>query len=508
VAPSEQAPLADIPGLCEADPGWLATAPIEPAVAPPPAEPTDLLGRIRAGFALEPPTDPTVQRELDWYAGHGDYLGRVFERAERYLYYIASELEARQMPLELALLPIVESAFDPFAYSHGRAAGLWQIIPGTGRRLGLKQNWWYDARRDVLESTRAALDYLEAMHEQFNGDWLLAVAGYNSGEGNVARAIKRARDAGTPTDFWHIRSNLPVETRTYVPRLLAIAALVADPDAHGIDLPEIANDPYFAVVNTGGQIDMALAAELAEISTDRLYELNPGVNRWATDPDGPHRLVLPVSDVLAFTAGLAQLGERERVEWTRHQIRTGQTLIQIAQRYNTTPEVLREVNGLRGSTIRAGQYLMVPHAVKSLSAYTQTLEARTQRVQDRTRDGQRYEHAVRPGETLWAIARQYGVSTRDLASWNAMAPGDVLSVGRQLVIWSKKPISAAAATVSNTERIRRLTYTVRRGDSLSRISTRFRVSVDELARWNSLSTDKYLQPGQQLVLYVDVTEQS
>ena len=182
-------------------------------------------------------------------------------------------------------------AFDPFAYSHGRAAGLWQIIPGTGRRLGLEQNWWFDGRRDVLESTRAALDYLQELHEEFNGDWLLAVAGYNSGEGNVERAIRSAAAAGRPLDFWGVKSYLPVETRTYVPRLLAIASLVAKPESYGVALPPLANEPRFAVVDTGSQIDMALAARLAGIDTDQLYSLNAGVNRWATDPDGPHRLL-------------------------------------------------------------------------------------------------------------------------------------------------------------------------------------------------------------------------
>jgi len=493
------------PALCPAEAAWIAagrTASLEP---PAPQPPLDLIGRIRTRFTLEQLDDPDVKRELDWYASHPEYLGRVFGRAERYLHHIAGELENRDMPAELALLPIVESAFDPFAYSHGRAAGLWQIIPGTGRRLGLRQNWWYDGRRDVIESTRAALDYLEALHAQFDGDWLLAVAGYNAGEGNVARALRRARESGTGTDFWSIRADLPRETRSYVPRLLAISALVTDPAEHGIGLPEIPDKPYFTVINSGGQIDVALAADLAEISTDRLYELNPGINRWATDPDGPHRLLVPVASTLSLATGLAQLGERERVQWTRHQIRPGQSLIRIAQRYATTPEVLREVNNLRGNTIRAGQHLMVPHAVKSLSAYTQSVEARTERRQAQARSGQRYEHAVQPGDTLWAIARRYDVTTRDLATWNAMAPGDVLSIGQALVVWSATAIGAPAA---NTNRIRRLTYTVRRGDSLSRISTRFRVSVPDLLQWNSLSADRYLQPGQQLTVYVDVTEQS
>ncbi len=494
------------PGLCAADPAWLAAGRTAALELPAPAPVLDLIGRIRTGFALGRHRDAAVERELDWYARHPAYLGRVFARAERYLFHIAAALEDRSMPLELALLPVVESAFDPFAYSHGRAAGLWQIIPGTGRRLGLRQNWWHDGRRDVIESTRAALDYLQALHEQFDGDWLLAVAGYNSGEGNVARALRRAREAGTGLDFWSIRADLPRETRTYVPRLLAIAALVADPAGHGIELPHIPDAPYFAIINTGGQIDVALAAELAEISTDRLYELNPGVNRWATDPEGPHRLLVPVASTLSIASGLARLGARERVQWTRHRIRPGQSLIRIAQRYGTTPEVIREANGLSGNTIRAGQHLMVPHAVKSLDAYTQSVEARTARRQAQARSGQRYEHAVQPGETLWAIARRYGVSTRDLATWNAMAPGDVLSVGRELVVWSSKAVGTIAA---NADRIRRLTYTVRRGDSLSRISTRFRVTVADLLQWNtSISADRYLQPGQQLTVYVDVTEQS
>jgi membrane-bound lytic murein transglycosylase D len=439
-----------------------------PVIAPEPESVSlDLLGELRARFRLEYPDDPAIDRELKWYASHPEYLSRVFGRAGRYLHFIATTLEARNLPAELALLPVIESAFDPFAYSHGRAAGLWQIIPGTGRHLGLEQNWWFDGRRDIVESTRAALDYLEAMHAQFDGDWLLAVAGYNSGEGNVRRARARAARTGTDTDFWHIKTSLPVETQTYVPRLLAISRLVADPAAYGITLPEIANEPTFAVINTGGQMDIALAAELAGLTTDRVYELNPGLNRWATDPDGPHRLVLPVETLVDFTTGLAKLGERERVRWTRHRIRNGQTLIQIARRYGTTPDVLRQVNGIDGNMIRAGQYLMVPHAVEDLTAYTQTVEARTERQRNQPRSGQRYEHAVQPGETLWAIARRYGVSTRELALWNSMAPGDVLSVGRQLVVWTNRDVVAQAA---NTDRIRRLTYTVRRGDSLSRIS--------------------------------------
>lgn len=504
-----------------------AAAAIEPIVLPelahrePVVEP-DLLVRLRERFSFPPSDDPTVGRELTWYARNEAYLARVFIRGELYLHHIAGALEERGMPAELALLPIVESAFDPFAYSHGRAAGLWQIIPGTAKRLGLRQNWWFDGRRDVLDSTRAALDYLEQLHEQFGGDWLLAVAGYNSGEGNVARALKRAAADGRPGDFWGIKAYLPAETRTYVPRLLAIAALVADPASHGVSLPEVANEARFAVVDTGGQIDMALAAELAEIDPDQLYALNAGVNRWATDPEGPHRLLLPSTQAERFTASLAALGERERVQWTRHRIRTGETIGGIAERYQTTAAVLREINQLRGSTIRAGDYLLIPHATQSLASYTQTVEARAERQQSTPRNGERREHVVASGDSLWSIAQKYDVDVRRLASWNSMAPGDVLSVGRHLVVWTEPPAriaaaGAARASLSQSDaatgfaapnRVRELTYVVRRGDSLSSIARRFRVTVGKIEQWNKGVTSKYLQPGQRLTLFVDTREQS
>lgn len=482
----------------------------------------DLLVRLRERYALPASDDPTVQRELAWYARNQSYLERVFERGELYLHHIAGALEERGMPAELALLPIVESAFDPFAYSHGRAAGLWQIIPGTGKRLGLRQNWWFDGRRDVLDSTRAALDYLEQLHAQFNGDWLLAVAGYNSGEGNVARALKRAAADGRPADFWGVKAYLPAETRTYVPRLLAIAALVADPEAHGISLPEIANEARFAVVETGGQIDMALAAELAAIDTDQLYALNAGINRWATDPEGPHRLLLPIAQAPQFTASLAALGERERVQWTRHRIRPGETIGGIAERYQTTAAVLREINQLRGASIRAGEYLMIPHATQSLASYTQSADVRAERQQSTPRNGERREHVVAAGDSLWSIAAAYDVDVRRLASWNSMAPGDVLNVGRRLVVWTQPPAQIAAVGSARTSlsqsdaaagfapaaRIREIAYVVRRGDSLSSIASRFRVTVGKLEEWNKGVASKYLQPGQRLTLFVNVTEQS
>ena len=464
----------------------------------------DLISRIRVGLSLPVENDSAIDAEFNWYLNNPEYLKRVFSRSEPYLYHIVKSLKDREMPLDLALLPVVESAFDPFAYSHGRASGLWQIIPRTGTYLGLKQNWWFDARRDVLESTRAALDYLQYLHVLFEGDWLLALAGYNSGEGNVAKAIRRAESEGLPTDFWHIRNYLPAETRTYVPRLIALKRVIAESESYDIDLPQIANIPFFEIVETAGQMDMALAADLANVTTDELYRLNPGVNRWATDPEGPHHILVPVKRAANFRMALSELGDQDQVSWSRHEVSMGETLSQLALTYQTTPWVLKEVNGLANDMIRIGQNLMIPHATKQPEDYAQTLEARRNRVLDQKRNGNRKVYTVRKGDSLWTISQQHNTTVRELAKWNAMAPRDPLSIGRELVIWT----DSTDLTTQDNERIRRLTYTVKKSDSLSRISMRFKVSIPELIEWNDLPPEKYLQPGQQLIMFVDVTKQS
>jgi membrane-bound lytic murein transglycosylase D len=471
--------------------------------APPPAA-DDLLERLRRGFSLERVDNRRVQAELGWLARHPDYVDRVFKRAQRFLPYITEEIDRRGIPLELALLPIVESGYDPFAYSHGRAAGLWQFIPGTARRYGIRQNWWYDGRRDVIDATKGALNYLTRLHELMDGDWLLAVASYNAGEGNILKAVARNKRRGKPADFWNLR--LTSETSSYVPRLLAMAELVRDPAALGIKLPHLVDEPQFTAAESGGQLDLALAAELAGIDLDTLYAFNSGFNRWATDPAGPHRLLLPIDVVDTFNEALATVPANERIRWQRHKIRNGETISEIAEQYHTTLASIRSANGIRGNTIRAGQYLMIPVASKPLSAYSQSADERRAKTQNRKRKGERVEHIVAAGESFWSISRRYGVNMRSLASWNGMAPRDTLSVGQKLVVWTSRPAPSQAMTGNGTTR--KLRYTVRRGDSLSLIASRFRVSVADLVRWNRIDRGRYLQPGQKLTMYVDVTRQS
>ena len=462
----------------------------------------DLFAHLRAGFSLPHVEHSRVEAELKWYLRHPDYLQRVFTRAEPYLPHIVAELDARDLPLELALLPVVESAFDPFAYSHGRAAGLWQIIPGTGRRFGLAQNWWYDGRRDVVDSTRAALDYLTLLHEMMDQDWLLAIASYNSGEGNVLRAAKRNRNQQKPADFFSLR--LSRETSAYVPRLLALAAIVDDPAAYDVELPRLTLEPKFAAVDIDGQLDLALAAELADIDMETLYAYNAGLNRWATDPEGPHRLLLPIDKAAGFRAALDAVPLQERVRWKRHRIATGETLSEIAEHYGTTMRAVRSANNLAGSSIRAGTHLMIPMSTEPLTAYVKSADERRRDTQNRSRRGTRVDHVVAPGESFWSIGQRYNVGTRALAAWNGMAPRDTLSIGQSLVVWTSNPPTAS----SNAGMTRKLRYTVRRGDSLSRIASRFRVRVNDIVRWNGIDPKRILRPGQTLTMYVDVTQQS
>ena len=487
-------------------------SPVEGASMPSsPAAAEDVIARLRRGFTLTYEDNHRTTAERKWFIKHQAYLTRVFTRAQRYLPYIVAELERRDLPLELALLPIVESAYDPFAYSHGRAAGLWQMIPGTATRFGIKQNWWYDGRRDILDSTRAALDYLEYLEGLNDGNWLNAIASYNSGEGNVLRAARKNRKAGKPIDFWYLK--LPKETSMYVPKLLALVEIVANPDKYGVTLPEVADEPQFVVTDIGTQLDLALAAELAGVDVDTIYQYNPGYNRWSTDPAGPHRLVMPVDVADGFTAALAAVPERERVRWLRHKVRNGEAISQIADKYNTTVSALRAANNLRGNTIRAGHHLLIPVATKPLSAYSKSADARLAKTQNRQRSGSKVEHVVVRGESFWTISRRYGVTHRQLAKWNGMAPGDPLSIGKTLVVWTNTSSAAlsggpATSPINAGNTTRKLRYTVRNGDSLYVIARKFRVGIDQIARWNGIDRDKILRPGQKLTMYVDVTAQS
>lgn len=470
----------------------------------------NLWWRMREGYAMPDVDHPRIDTYLSWYERHPHYMERVVERGQRYLHYIVSELESRDLPLELALLPIVESAFDPFAYSHGRASGIWQFVPATGRQYGLNQSWWYDGRRDIVASTEAAATYFDYLHRRFDGDWLLAMAAYNAGQGRVSRAIRRNERQGKPTDFWSLP--LPRETRAYVPQILALAKVIADPEAYNISLAPLADEPYFAQVDIGSQIDLGQAAELAGIDLDELYVLNPGYNRWATDPDGPHRLLIPADKADGFREQLAEIPAEQRVGWHRYEVKPGDSLGQIARNHRTSIDNIRSANNISGNLIRAGQQLLIPTAKHPADHYAYSADQRRQRTQGSSqgRDGSvRVDYEVRPGDSFWTIARRHGVSVGALTNWNGMAPGDTLMPGQELVVWTQKTelsSNQAQKRSSDRDRVRRVNYRVRQGDSLARIASRFNLSVQDIERWNTATKNNYIHPGQSLTLFVNVND--
>ncbi|MFC3149983.1 LysM peptidoglycan-binding domain-containing protein [Litoribrevibacter euphylliae] len=461
----------------------------------------NLWDRVRSNLRLERDiTKPRVIAQINWYKKHPRYFKRISERASLYMYHVVVELERRDLPAELALLPIVESAYDPFAYSHGRASGLWQFIPSTGRHFNLKQDWWYDGRRDILASTDAALTYLTQLNGRFD-DWLLALAAYNAGGGNVSKAIRKNKRRNRATDFWSL--SLPRETSAYSPKMIALAELLANPEKYDFEWPQVPNQPYFKEVEIDGQIDLAQAADLADIEIEELYKLNPAFNQWATHPNGPHRLLVPAEKAPIFETNLASLDQKHRVNWERYKIRSGDSLITIAKQFRTTPQVLREVNNIRKNLIRAGDTLLIPTTSRSMDEYTMSAIQRLHKRQNRAPSNGRHKlrYHVKSGDSFWTISRKFGVGVRELAKWNNMAPTDPLKINQKLVVWTKKP----KVSKNGNKVIRKVGYKVRKGDSLARIADKFSVSVRDIKRWNPKATSKYIHPGQSITLYVDVT---
>jgi membrane-bound lytic murein transglycosylase D len=497
--PSSTYPKAPIPPSAQSP---LVTEPSAPAEEPTqvagltPAQYSDLFDRMRAGFKLDDhPEEHGIDQQLDWFASNPDYMQRAFGRSELYLYHIVTQLEARGMPLEIALLPVVESAFEPYAYSRARASGLWQFIPETGSRYGMKQDWWYDGRRDIVEATRGALDYLQALHDEFNGDWLLAIAAYNCGEMAVERAVDNNQRAGKPIDFWSLK--LPAETRAYVPKLLAMKRLVSDPETYGLSISSIPNQPYFARVETKGQINLKLAVEIAGVTPEELYELNPAFHRWATDPAGPHFLLLPVDAAQVFNDNLTQLTEEQRMGLTHYTVRKGDSVVSVAHQFETTVNVIRDLNGLPEGRLTVGTDLRIPSSTAvQLPAKVMLAAAR---VDGKVRENRRVRRVriqtVHAGESLWTIARRHGINVNTLASINGMHAGDSLRAGQKI----KLSTSNSAPRASSG---RRVVYIVRAGDTLRQIAKLFQVSVSQILGWNGMSSETQILKGQKLTIRV------
>lgn len=439
-----------------------------------------LWGRIRQGFLLEPTAidNPRIDRQRRVFVDQPRYFEMTSTRSERYLHYVVEQLDARDMPLELALLPFVESGYNPMALSRSQAAGIWQFIPSTGKVFSLRQDSWYDGRRDITASTQAALDYLSKLNQMFDGDWLLAMAAYNCGEGCVGRAIKYNRARGLPTDYWNLK--LPHETMNYVPKLLALSQIIDSPGLHGAILPELADSPYFAAVTIERQLDLHKAAELADITPEDFIKLNPAFKQRVTAP-GAYQLLVPVDRLEQFNTALAALPEDQHLNYQRYQVRAGDNLSQIASRHKVGLSALRETNQLDSNLLKIGQVLILPYSAQSPTPQT---------TPELTVAATSYQ--VRSGDNLWEIARKHGISIDSLKQKNLLK-SPALRVGQTLKIPGQTTASRAADSTRKP-----VVYTVKPGDSLYSIGEQFNIAIDRIRDHNRLGT--HLQPGQQLTL--------
>ncbi len=463
----------------------MALAP-EPVVTAPVDESLDLWAVMRKSMHMDLEIDRVrVKQEIKWLQRNPNYLPRLQERMQTYLPYVVREVALRDMPVELALLPIVESALDVYAFSHGGAAGPWQFIRGTARQYRLTMDDWYDGRRDIVASTDAALRLLTDLHNRYD-DWFLALAAYNAGPGNVNRAKRRNPGAG------YFDLALPRETRAYVPRLLAIAAVIKDPEEFGLNVPEVKNEQSFNTVKLHSQFQLTTLASVIDMPLRDLQHWNPAFARWATSPRGPHHAIIPADiEQASVQAAIDAWPEERRVDWREVTVRNGDTLSELAIRYKTDVRSLVTFNKIKRNRIRAGQKLLIPSAGQ---------DAPTPSIA-----GADLIHVVQSGESLWTISRKYDVNLRKLMRTNQVGPRDPLAVGKKLAIpGHSAPGHSAPGQETSRSVVRTVRYKVRSGDSLARIAGKFNVTVSQIASWNGLDLKKYIQPGQALKLYVNV----
>ncbi len=452
---------------------------------------TTVWDRLRDNLTFNVPYNKEVIKHRKKYLRDPYALNKLFKRSEPFLYYIIEELEKNDIPLEIALLPLVESAFDPNAESHADAVGLWQFVPGTGKQFGLQQNWWYDGRKDVVASTDSAIKYLKYLNRFFDGDWLLALAAYNSGEGRVQRTMRRNARLNKSTDYWDLA--LPKETRDYVPKLFAIIDIIDRSTELDIALYPIKNTPAVKTTKLSSQIDLSVAANLADISTDNFKRLNPGFKQWATDPERAVEILLPVNKTTSFREKLTSLPEKDRMVWQRYKIKSGDSLGKIAQKFHIDVKSIQRINNINGSRIRAGKHLLIPQS--SDQTIASVPKGALSLITNNTSERSKTTHVVKSGDSLWDISRKYHVSSREIARWNNISTKSTLRLGQKLVIWGGRN-----AEVSNQ---RTITYSVKRGDSFARIATKFDVQIKDIEKLNKLTRKEYLQPGQKLKIAIN-----
>ena len=415
--------------------------------------PKELWDRIRRGYGMPDLQDPLVTDREQWYSSRPDYIQRMTERSSKYLFHIVEELERRQMPTELALLPFIESAFNPQAVSSAKAAGMWQFMPATGKYFDLKQNAFRDDRRDVLASTRAALDYLQKLHGMF-GDWHLALAAYNWGEGSVGRAIARNKKAGLGTGYLDL--NMPAETRLYVPKLQAVKNIVANPQGFRTELPLIANHPYFQQVQLNRDIDVALAARLADVRIEDFKALNPSAHRPVIIASGTPQILLPWDNALVFQRNFDAYSQGQYASWTAWTTSTTISVSEAAKRVGMSEHDLRSVNNIPPRMlIKAGSTLLVPRSAKMESDVASYVADNAQMSLAPEIVTRRTTVKARKGETVASIAKRYDLNAVSVAEWNSTNVASAFKLGQQVVVYLPVKMQADRATASAKSPVKR-----------------------------------------------------
>ncbi len=387
----------------------------------------DLWLRLRNGFSLPALNNDRVAYYEKRFTRNPEHFYTMLERAKWVLPFILTEVEKRGLPSELALLPAVESGFITDAKSSSKASGLWQFIPSTGRLYGLNENWWYDGRRDPVRSTNAALKFLGELEQRFDGDWFLAIAGYNAGGGNIEKAIRKNRKKGRSTHFNDL--SLRRETKNYVPKLIAFRNIFMDPEKYGISLPPLGNALQFASVDAGSQIDLTLFAQKAGLDPSTLRYLNSAYRRNVTPPDGPHIIYLPVSSFKRAQNTLAALSDTDRLRWAHYRVKSGDVLGRIAKQHGVSVAAIRQSNKLNSNLIHPGDILLIPMIGGEMRV------ASTNKPTSSAKSGSKLTHHVRKGDTLWGIAQRYGVKVRQISQWNQISQSITLKLGQTLTIY-------------------------------------------------------------------------
>ena len=441
--------------------------------------------KMVSGFCLDTIYSQRVNKEIEWFVNNKAFLYRSITRAKPFLYHILKELERNNLPFELALLPIVESGYQPYAYSPSKAAGIWQFIPPTAKEYGLSRNWWYDGRRDIMQSTKAAAHFLKDMHRHFDKDWLLAIASYNTGAGKVGRSIKKSKVLNGKPSFWDL--NLPRETEVYVPKLLALRDIISNPSSYGIKLPNIKNKPYVNLVNIEYPIDFYTFSILSNVSEKELYALNPGFSTWYFLPSFQDRIFLPSSKIKEFKKRYKEV-TKFIFSKKAHLIVKGDSLSRISRKYNVSIKAIKKVNNLKSDVIILGKKLKLPKNTALSDVDSIKIDGKKYIISQKSF---KYNHIVKRYDNWYKIARMYNVSLSKLLKWNKATKKTSLKVSNKVIIMMQTPILSLTNEV-------KLRYVVNNGDTTAIVSTGFGISKKKLMETNQIKNSKYLTAGKSL----------